>query len=125
MDINYGMEDLVPAVYAHNWKEANFYKTLLEDYDIPVVIGDDDVNDLDVPANGDGVPILVPEEALAEAKEFLAQRDELEDEFDEVFEDVDYCNEDDRLDGFDELNPDGNTVSQIADQEQEENEGQE
>ena len=81
--------DFVPAVFARAVEEAEFYRELLDDHDIPVRVGTDDNldnEDADSKQAGDrgmthGVPVLVPEALLDEASEIIADRDDL-DEFD-------------------------------------------
>jgi len=88
---------LVPAVFARSVKEAEVYRELLEDHDIPAVVaGDDDVEHLGegTAELTHGVPIMVPEPLLDEAGEVIADREDLvpfqsDDEEDDAFEDDD------------------------------------
>ncbi|MCJ7543551.1 MAG: hypothetical protein MUP47_03130 [Phycisphaerae bacterium] len=93
--------DFVPAVFARSIEEAEEYRQLLDDHDIPAIVGGDD---RPAGATGQppqpkvfsrGVPVLVPEAMLDEAGEVIAERDETdtfglqeeeeEDEEDEIF----------------------------------------
>lgn len=92
-------EDLgrfVPAVYARDVDEALELQELLEDHDILVKIGEEDEDDRPRKTKGKtirksaaarGVPVLVPEEMLEEAREIIAERNEI-DEFDDVDDEV-------------------------------------
>ena len=79
-------EELIPVVYARNLTEAEFYRSLLEDHDIPVLIEEIGPS-AESSAAEMGVPVLVPEDNLIEARDIIEQRietdDEIEAEFDE------------------------------------------
>lgn len=93
--------DFVPAVFARSIEEAEEYRQLLDDHDIPAIVGDEDraagAAGQPGPRKGfsRGVLVLVPEAMLDEAGEVIAERDETdafglkkedeEDEEDEVF----------------------------------------
>jgi hypothetical protein len=97
-------DKLVPAVFARSAEEAEVYRQLLDDHDIPAVVAADD--DVEHPGEGvpemtHGVPIMVPEPMLDEAGEVIAHRQDLkpfqsDDETDEYDDDDD----DDDDDGF-------------------------
>jgi len=81
-----GHDEFVPAVFARSAEEAEVYCELLNDHDIPAVVGDDD--DVDetrtkAPARRrgmtHGVPILVPEVLLDDAGQVIAVQEELEE----------------------------------------------
>lgn len=100
-----GHYDFVPAVFARDIDEAEEYRQLLEDHDIPAVVATDD--DLGGPAgqkNGQrpsmtrGVPVMVPESLLDEAGEVIADREDL-DEFEIEGEDIE---EEEEFDGLEE-----------------------
>jgi len=85
--------DFVPAVFARSIEEAEKYRELLNDHDIPAVMGDEEEEDDSTrrPRRRGmtrGVPVLVPEALLDEASEIIADREQLEeyeisdDEFD-------------------------------------------
>jgi len=87
--------DFVPALVAPSPEEAEQYCELLNDHDIPAMIGDENI---EVEANEEGeqlhrrritrgVPVLVPEVMLDEASEIIADRENMED-FQVVEEDV-------------------------------------
>ena len=67
--------DFVPAVFARSVEEAERYQELLDDHDIPALIGENSGG------MARGVPVMVPEVYLDEASEIIADREELE-EFD-------------------------------------------
>ena len=93
--------DFVPAVVAKSAEEAERYRELLSDHDIPAVAATDDELDAELESrhliaeHGDltgGVTVLVPEVLLEEASQIIADA-ENDDEFQ-----VD----DDELDEYDE-----------------------
>lgn len=93
----------VPAVFARSAEEAEQYSELLNDHDIPTIVGMDEDPSQDnqcrkvVGKSGmtHGVPVLVPDVLLDEASEIIANREDLdefkvaeeqlEDDEDEVF----------------------------------------
>ena len=95
------LSDFVPAVVARSADEAEQYRELLDDHDIPAIIGTDE----DLPAEEDGegarpdpivvrgVPVMVPETLLDEASKIISDRQEFngfslgEDEFEDEDED--------------------------------------
>jgi hypothetical protein len=73
--------DFVPAVFARSLEEAEDYRQLLDDHDIPAIVGDEGTgNKTGRPALrkgfSRGVPVLVPEALLEEAGDVIAERDE-------------------------------------------------
>lgn len=79
-----GPEELgqnVPAVYARSFEEAGRYRQLLEDHGVPATVDDD----YEPPAPGNrgaergGVPVLVPESLLEDAKGYIAKVEEIND----------------------------------------------
>jgi len=82
-----GNYDFVPAVFARDIDEAEDYRQLLEDHDIPAVVATDDdlkgpdgQKNVQRPSITRGVPVMVPESLLDEAGEIIADREDL-DEF--------------------------------------------
>ena len=76
--------DFVPALIARSHEEAEGYCDLLNDHDIPAVIGDKAAEDAASLADRHrgmtrGVPVLVPEVLLDEASEIIADREDDED----------------------------------------------
>lgn len=72
----------VPAVVARSFEEADRYRALLDDHDIPAIVATDE--DLErFGAEGCttplGVPVLVSEAMLDEATEVIADREDVED----------------------------------------------
>lgn len=96
-------EELIPVVYARDLAEANYYKSLLDDHEILVLINEEAVLD-DSDEEKCGIPVLVPDEHLAEAQDILEQCTSEEDDFDE--EEEDYEEEKDELVGFQEEDSD-------------------
>lgn len=81
-DYDVGSEDLgeyVPVIYARSADEAEKYRQLLEDHGIPAVIDEDyEPGEAHSPKAGmAGVPVLVPESLLEDARQFVAEIDEL------------------------------------------------
>ena len=91
-------EDFVPAVFARSAEEAEEYREILNDHDIPAIVGDDGLIG-DKPGGRQkppapkgmtrGVPVLVPEVLLDEASEVIADRDYDELQEEETDEDED------------------------------------
>ena len=96
--------EFVPAVLARTVEEAGKYRDLLDDHDIPAILGTDE--ELDEMTDEDrrlarnrgmthGVPVLVPESLLDEASEIISDREASgalagdEDEFDDEDEEED------------------------------------
>jgi len=80
-------EGYVPAVYARDWSQAEFLRSLLAEHDVAAVLPE--THD-----DGDAaeVPILVPEECLEEAQEILEDytgQDEAEDLDEDDYDDYD------------------------------------
>lgn len=113
-----GGEELTPVVYGRDIEEAERFRDLLEDHEIPAVIADEDG---DFPRSAAGeVPVLVPAELLEEAGEIIAEREDL-DEF-EVEDDEFYDEDEDEEDELTELDAD---VYGAVEEEEEEEEDQE
>ncbi len=71
--------ELVPALYAASAKEAERYRQLLEDHGVPASVDEDYEAPLGrgkkrVPA---GLPVLVPESLLEDAKGYIADMEEM------------------------------------------------
>ena len=65
--------EYVSLMNARNLTEAEFFKGLLVSRDIPAIIGDEAGESIGFPSSifGDGVPVLVPDQMLEEAKKAL------------------------------------------------------
>jgi hypothetical protein len=99
--------EFVPAVLARSSEDAEKYRELLEDHDIPVVLSDDE----EKPAEGDetptrrrrgmsrGITVMVPDALLDEASEIIADREDTE-EFEQDDEDFDDDEDDDEAEEF-------------------------
>ena len=106
-------DSLVPAVFARSPEEAEVYCELLNDHEIPAVIGDEDsLTGGQHPVRHGmtrGLPVLVPEPMLDEAGAVIASREEAEvllASNDDDDPDEDYSDEDDHF-GMTELDDDG------------------
>ena len=93
--------DFVPAVYARDLADAQRYRDLLEDHDIPVLLAGDEADlPSSVPAGAQGmtrgVPVLVPEDFLDEASEIISEVQD-EEGFVDV-EDAEFDEDDDEDD---------------------------
>jgi hypothetical protein len=97
-DVEY--TDFVPAVFARSVEDAEKYRELLDDHDIPAIIGDsvgDEAGKTCSAGVTHGVPVLVPDVLLDEASEIIADREDV-DEFDIDDEADDEDDEDDEFD---------------------------
>ena len=94
-------EDLgeyAPVVYGQSHEEAEKYRQLLEDHDVPAVI-DEDYEPMAARATGtvqEGVPVLVPESRLEEARGYIASIEEMG----ELVDDEDYLDGEDDENGY-------------------------
>lgn len=87
------MGDYIPAVYGRCLEEAEKYRQLLEDHDVPAII-DEEYEPGSAQNPGDvtqGVPVLVPESLLDEARAYIASLEEMK----ELVVEDDYPNDDD------------------------------
>jgi hypothetical protein len=113
-------EQYVPAVFAHSAAEAEFYRDLLKDHEIPAVLGtEDEVADAERPIISRGVPVLVPDAFLEEASEVIADREDL-DEYDDELEDEDDEDEEDELELDDDTEEDEEDEEDEEEDEEEE-----
>jgi len=78
--------DFVPVVFSRGAEEAHRYRELLDDHDIPAIVGDEDTegksetgDDVQAAQMTRGVPVLVPDALLDEASEVIADRESLEE----------------------------------------------
>ena len=108
------LSGFVPVLFARNLREAEFYQILLEDHDLTVLIEQEYGPTPDELARGRVVPVLVPEEHLAEAQEIIEQRSSLDDEFDEDFED--HPEPDEQCEGLSRVNLDEVDVERFDDE---------
>lgn len=74
-------EEYVPVVFVHNHSEAEFYRALLEDHDIPVVVEADEVA-VKVVEKGADIPVMVPRGQQEDAEVIIEQRISSDEEFD-------------------------------------------
>jgi hypothetical protein len=118
-------EQYVPAVFAHSAAEAEFYRDLLKDHEIPAVLGtEDEVADAERPIISRGVPVLVPDAFLEEASEVIADREDL-DEYDDELEDEDDEDEEEELELADDTEDDEDLDDEEEDEDEEEEENDE
>lgn len=95
---------IITFLYAETLDEAQFYKSLLEDHDIPVRIGPKyQGTDL----SQSGFPVLVPKDRQDEAEDILEERFMLDDELEEGFN-SDVYDDEDELSSFEPLDEHGN-----------------
>jgi hypothetical protein len=138
-----GRSEYVPAVFARSMEEAEKYRELLDDHDIPAIIGADEPEEESRKRRQRGIsrglPVLVPEALLDEASEVIAERAEQADEFeadtDDDLEDDDDEEEEEEdeeleleegleLDEEEELEEEADEFEETSEEDQEE-EGQE
>jgi len=77
------LKGFVSAAFARDQEEAQQYRKLLEDHDIPAIVGQEDLGagqnetrEVSSKRMPRGVPVLVPEVLLDEAGEVIADRDD-------------------------------------------------
>ena len=75
-------EEYVPVVFVHNHGEAEFYRSLLEDHDISVVVEEKEELPVSVVEKGADIPIMVPREQQEDAEVIIEQRASSDEEFD-------------------------------------------
>ena len=113
-----GVDDVgrfVPAIFAENVEEADWYRQLLEDHDISAII-DEDYSDTppgSVPGPHSGTPVMVPEGSLDDAREVIAELEEM-DEFDALVSETDDVDDDDHEDFDLEYDPETDTADIIG-----------
>ena len=112
----------VPAVFAHSAAEAEFYRDLLKDHEIPAILGtEDEVADAERPIISRGVPVLVPDAFLEEASEVIADREDL-DEYDDEIEEEEDEDEEEELGIVDDTEEDEDLDEEEDEEEDEEDE---
>jgi len=122
--------EYVPVVVARSLDEAEIYRELLDEHDIPVIVGSkDEEGGRKSKRKGisHGVQILVPEEFLDEASEIIAEQqesDEFEDEEEEDEEEADEEDEEEEDEEEEELEADDEFLDEdeLEDVEEEEEE---
>jgi len=98
--------DFVPAVFARDVTEAEEYRELLEDHDIPAMVGtEEDTGGTRRRRMSRGVPVLVPEALLDEASEVIAECED-SDEFESGDEEEELLEEEDEEFEFEEEDDD-------------------
>ena len=114
----------VPAVFARSAEDAEKYRVLLDDHDIPAFVGDEGVPDRNKAQEASppasitrGVPVMVPEPLLDEASEVIADFEDLDDF--ELEEDVEEETDDEFGMGV-EVDPDSDDL--LDDEEDEDDE---
>jgi hypothetical protein len=111
--------EFVPAVVARSLEEAQAFRELLEEHEIPALVTPQGPDETEESAglSGRGVAVLVPEELLDEASEILAEQEdpdpfEIADQDDDDLDDEDELeleledSQDEGLDEDDELEDD-------------------
>lgn len=96
-------KELIPVIYARNLTEAEFYRSLLEEQDLPVVIQKNNHSAHTSPST-EPIPVLVPENSLTEAQYIIDHRDQADDDLETEFEEF-YVSPD-KICDYDELDQD-------------------
>lgn len=96
-------QELIPVIYARNLTEAEFYRSLLEEQDLPVVIQKNNHSAHTSPST-EPIPVLVPENSLTEAQYIIDHRDQADDDLETEFEEF-YVSPD-KICDYDELDQD-------------------
>jgi len=110
-------------LFARNLAEAEFYKALLEDQEIPVLIEDENTEAMGLPDMARGVPVMVPEEQLELAQDIIEQRTALDDDIEDNGEDEeDEDEEEDEFEDMEELDLEEAEEEEFDDEEEEEDE---
>ncbi len=95
-------DDYLPAVYARSFDQAEWYCQLLEDHDIPAIMNDDyEPPSVAEKVRGRGVPVLVPESLLSDARACIR---ELEDMGEFSADDDDEDEDEEEGEGFGPVN---------------------
>ena len=97
------------VIFTENYREAEYYKALLEDHGIDVRIGDEaevttDGKEEEEAFEAQGVPVMVPADSLSEAEDIIDRHHEAEDDFDD--DEYDDDSEDDDYGDLEEFDPD-------------------
>ena len=96
-------QELIPVIYARNLTEAEFYRSLLEEQDLPVVIQKNNHSAHTSPST-EQVPVLVPEDSLTEAQYIIEHRDQADDDLEAELEEFHVAP--DEICGYDQLDQD-------------------
>ncbi len=116
-------QEFVTVLFARNLAEAEFYKALLEDQEIPVLIEDENTEAMGLPDMARGVPVMVPEEQLELAQDIIEQRTALDDDIEDNGEDEeDEDEEEDECEDMEELDLEEAEEEEFDDEEEEEDE---
>jgi len=116
-------QEFVTVLFARNLAEAEFYKALLEDQEIPVLIEDENTEAMGLPDMARGVPVMVPEEQLELAQDIIEQRTALDDDIEDNGEDEeDEDEEEDEFEDMEELDLEEAEEEEFDDEEEEEDE---
>ena len=121
-DSDHSFHDFVPVRFARNLEEAGFFKSLLEEHDIPVLIQDENIEAIGLPLPTRGVPVLVPDDNLAEAEDILEQRTALAEELASRFngdEEEEEEKDEDESGEFQEIDSDQTEKDDTEEEEQE------
>ena len=92
-------QELIAVVYSRDMSEANYYKSLLDDHEIPAVLKENEDREDDDGEKG-GIAVMVPDEHLAEAQDIIEQSTAEDDYFSDDPDDLD--DEDDEFADFQE-----------------------
>lgn len=104
-----GRSGFVPVVFSRDHSEADFYRSLLEDYGIEVHIDEDyydrQIDSGDHDSKVQGIAVLVDSEHLAEVEAAIKNRMEEEGADDDTDDDF-YDDENNDLEDLQEFDPD-------------------
>ncbi len=104
--------DFVPLLFVPSLQKAEYYRTMLEDHDIPVEIEDEYINDKSESDSDEAeirsdseIAVLVPDEHLEEARHFIDQRSTFEAELETDYDQRDENDDEDEFADFEPLDP--------------------
>jgi DNA-directed RNA polymerase subunit delta len=112
--------DFITLLFARNLAEAEFYKSLLEEHEIPVLIEDENTESMGLPDLARGVPVLVQDDQIEIAQDIIEQRTSLDDELDDELDDDDDEEEEDEFEDMEVLDLEEVEVVDVDDDDEDE-----
>ena len=100
-------DEYVAVLFARNLAEAEYYKTLIEEHEIPLRIAQEPAKKSKREAP-QGFALMVPEQFFTEAQDIIEQIPSSEEDSDENLDDYLDDELDDDLDGFSQVDSEGN-----------------
>ncbi len=116
--------EYITLLFARNLAEAEFYKALLAEQEIPVLIEDENTEAMGLPDMARGVPVMVPEDQLEIAQDIIEQRATLDDDVDEEDEEEEE-DEEDEFEDMEELDLEEGETAEVEEEEDKEDEDEE